>query len=748
MLQSQWVRVCGSFCALACAALGSPSSSQAHEPVSFGNEVMAVLSRAGCNQGACHGNQNGKNGFRLSLRGEDPAFDFQALTHDLASRRVDRLRPADSLVLLKAIAAIPHEGGRRFAPDSFEYSLMARWIAAGAPPDPPNTPRIQSLEVVPGTTVVEFPPPPLKIRVQGRFSDGTVRDLGRLVVFESSNPLVQVGHDGVVSAQAPGEATIQIRYLDRRAVVQIALIPARPNFTWTPVPETNFVDQQVFAQLRALRIRPSALSSDSVFLRRVMLDTLGVLPTAAETRAFLQDRRPDKRTRLVDQLLERPEFADFWALKWSDLLHNEEKTLDRKGVQAFHHWIRSRMAEGQPLNQFAHDLLAAQGSTYSQPAANFYRALREPTTRAEAVAQVFLGVRLQCARCHNHPFERWTQSDYHAFAAFFARIDYQIVENRRRDGFDKHEFIGEQIVFQKREGEWRHPRTGQVLPPRFLGVTETATIGPGGRLAALADWVSSDRNPFFARAQVNRIWFHLLGRGLVEPDDDFRESNPPVNAGLLEALTEDFVRHGYDLRHTVRLILNSRTYQLSAEPDPTNRDDENHFSHAIVRPLPAEPLLDGLTELLGVPVRFDGFPLGMHAREFPGTSQPPERGRRTRDAEIFLQRFGKPERLLGCDCERADQVDTTLSQVFQLVNGPVITSLLTEPENRLGRLLAQGKSTQEILEHFYLAALSRWPNSTEAHAALAYVERSKNRRAALEDVIWALVNCKEFLLRQ
>ncbi len=717
-------------------------------PVSFRNEVMAVLSKAGCNQGACHGNLNGKGGLKLSLRGDDPAWDFDALTRDTLGRRTDPLRPEASLVLLKATAAVPHEGGKRFAAASPEYDLLKRWIAEGTRADDDDAPLLRHLEAKPRSQVLVEPVERVQLHVKAVFSDGSTRDVTRLATFEPSNTNAGVTADGEAVRERLGETAILVRYLDQRVAVQLAFVPARPNFSWPNVPENNFIDRHVFAKLRTLRMTPAELCSDSVFLRRAYLDTIGMVPAAGEVRAFLGDPRPDKRARLIDRLLERPEFADFWALKWADVLRNEEKVLDRKGVQAFHHWIRQSIADGQPLNEFARELLAARGSTYNRPAANFYRALRDPQTRAEATAQVFLGIRLQCARCHNHPFDRWTQNDYHSLAAFFARIDYRIVENHRTDRLDGHEFDGEQIVFLKREGEVKHPRTGAVMRPLFLGAATPAFSGDADRLQALADWVASSDNPFFARTQVNRIWYHLLGHGLVDPNDDFRASNPPVNGPLLEALTRDFVSHKFDLRHTVRTIMNSRTYQLAALPNETNRDDETNFSHALVRPLQAEQLLDSLAQVFGAPVKFAGQPLGTRAAQVPGV---PTFRQRTQTepptaAEQFLKAFGKPERLLSCDCERSD--DTTLTQAFQLLTGALLNQLLSEPDNRIGRMLAAKKGDGEIIEELYLTALCRLPSAKEREATLALVGRAKDRRAALEDVAWGLVNAKEFLLRR
>ncbi len=702
----------------------------AEKPVSFRNEVMAVLSRGGCNQGACHGNQNGKNGFKLSLRGEDPAFDLAALTRDTLGRRTDRLNPDASLLLSKAVGAVPHEGGKRFDRNSLEYSILRRWIAGGLQPDPATAARLRRLEVTPSSQVLIEPIDSVALRVRAHFSDGQTRDVTSLAVFEPSNLLVKIDRSGVVHREGMGESAIMVRYLDHQATVQLAFVPERPGFVWKAPPENNFIDHHVFAKLRSLRIQPAELASDNVFLRRVYLDTLGVLPTAAEARRFLSDSRPDKRERLIDELVQRPEFADFWALKWSDLLRNEEKTLDRKGVMLFHQWLRQNIQEGKPLNELARELISSRGSTYTHPPANYYRALRDPHTRAEAFAQVFLGIRMQCAKCHNHPFDRWT----------------------------KHEFDGEQIVWMDRRPGWVtpplallpseviHPRTGEVLRPLFPGQPTPEIQPEDDRLLLLADWVARPDNPYFARAQANRIWHHLLGRGLVDPLDDFRASNPPVNGPLLDALARELVEHRFDLRHLVRTILRSRTYQLAATPNETNRDDESNFSRAIVRPLQAEQLLDAVCQVTGVSSKFPGLPLGTRAGQLPGVGLSRERRQIVTASEKFLTVFGKPGRSLSCECERAE--DSTLAQAFQLITGEVINSKLGEPDNRLDQLLASGLTPEQMIEELYLSAVCRLPTAREKEAALRLLERTPQRRQALEDLAWGLLNAKEFLLRQ
>jgi hypothetical protein len=715
------------------------------EPVSFRQDVMPVLSRAGCNQGACHGNLNGRGGFKLSLRGEDPVADRAALTRGMLARRTDPLRPAESLILCKATGLIPHEGGPRFAIDSTEYRILRQWIADGCRDDDPSLPGLTRLEVTPTARILFEPEDRVKIGVKGHFADGSVRDLTHLAVFETTAAgVVDIAPDGTVTRLRPGELNVVVRYLDRQVPVTLAFLPARENFAEADVPLTHPVDKHLFPQLKALRLTPSPIADDTMFLRRAYLDALGVLPTADEAKAFLDDRSPAKRERLIDRLLARPEFSDFWAQKWADLLRAEEKALDRKGVRVFHQWIRDGIAAGKPLNEFAREVIAARGSTYQNPPANLYRSLREPYARAEAVAQVFLGVRLQCAKCHNHPFERWTQDDYHEFAAFFGRIDYRIVENNRKDKFDKHEFDGEQVVFLARDGGLKHPRTKEILIPRLLGGDRPAPDGDA--LQTLADWVASPDNPFFAKAQANRIWFHLMGRGLVEPNDDFRSSNPPVNGPLLEELAKQLRDSHFDLRALVRLIMNSRAYQLSSSPAGTNADDELHFSKALVQPLEAEQLLDAVAQVTGSRPKFEGYPRGTRAGQMAALPQERRSRRGGAEAERFLKAFGKPERLLTCECERSEEIG--LAQAFQLLTGEMLQEMLADPDNRIGQLLAAGKSDGEMIETLYLTALSRRPSPGESRKLTQFVAKAKDRRAAFEDVVWGLVNSKEFLLRR
>jgi hypothetical protein len=707
-------------------------------PVSFRNDVMAVVSKAGCNAGTCHGNANGKAGFKLSLRGEDPQWDFLALTRDVFGRRTNPFDPDQSLILLKATAQVAHEGGARFRKDSAEYGILRTWITGGLPNDVATAARVDRLEVTPGNAILLEPTNQIRLKVDAVFSDGTRRDVSSLAVYEPSSQMVKVDASGVATASKAGEVTVIVRYLERQAPVRLAFVPERLDFVWSKPPARNMIDEHVFAKLRSLRMNPSDLCTDSEFVRRAHLDVVGLLPTAEEARAFVADKRKDKRAQLIDRLLERPEFPDFWALKWADLLRNEEKVLDRKGVQLFHRWIRQSIAEDKPLDQFVRELLTARGSTYHQPAGNYLRALRDPITRAESTAQVFLGTRLQCAKCHNHPFDRWTQNDYYDWAEVFSPVQYKVLENNRRDGLDKHEFVGEQILWAGNERAVMNPRTSKPAKTRFLGETQT------GRSDELAEWIT--QHPIFARSQVNRIWFQLMGHGIVDPIDDFRPTNPPSHPALLEALAAEFTRGKFHLRPIIRLIMNSRTYQLSSVPNETNREDESNFSRAIIQRLSAEQLLDAQSQVTGVPVQFNGYPAGMRATQLPGVRAVRTRERKSSDEDLFLTTFGKPMRLLTCECERSSE--TSMGQAFHLISGPTINDFLTAADNRLAQLLASNKGDAAIVDELYWSALSRAPTKGELAKATALLSKASDRRATLEDLTWALVNAKEFVLRK
>lgn len=703
---------------------------------------MAVVSKAGCNMGSCHGNATGKGGFKLSLRGEDAGLDWAVLTREQEGRRVNLVEPEKSLILLKATGSIAHEGGTRFPIGSPEYTVLLDWLKGGAKDATAQAPRLTKLTVSPTESVLVEPVTEVKITATAAFSDGTQRDVSRFAVYEPNNQGAKVSVDGMVSRLQAGETTILVRYLDQQVPVHIAFVPARPGFVWRDQPAFNYIDTTVDQKLKVLRMNPSPVCGDDVFLRRAYLDLLGLVPPPEVARAFVADKAPDKRVKLIDRLLERDEFADFWALKWSDLMKMEPRTLDAKGVRVFHDWIRASIKANKPMDQFAREIVAARGSTFQNPPANWWRANRDPATRAENTAQVFLGTQLKCAQCHNHPFERWTQDDYYNWASLFSRIDYKVTDETKSDKNDKHEFKGDQEVLIKPAGFVINPRTGEKATPRFLGAGAPNTAKDRDELLALADWLS--KSPMFARTQVNRVWYNLLGRGLVEPVDDFRASNPPSHPELLEALTRDFTGHGYDLRHLIRVIMTSRIYQLSSEPNATNETDEANFSHALVRRLGAEQLVDSVSQILAVPLDLEGVPRGTRL------AQHPEGRKYYRNSVIEVDRFaatfGKPPRLIASDCERSN--DVALPQVFQMISGPFLQTMLTDSQNRLADLLEPEAQPADVIEKLYWLALSRPPTKGEATRLAAYCDQQGDLRRASEDIAWALLNSKEFLFRR
>ncbi|MBL8851095.1 MAG: DUF1549 domain-containing protein [Planctomycetaceae bacterium] len=715
------------------------------QEVSFRNDVMAVLSKGGCNTGTCHGNASGKGGFKLSLRGDNPDADYQTLVRDLSGRRLNLTEPDHSLLLEKATLGTGHGGGLRFRADSPEYALVRQWIAAGARPDADAAPRLVDLTVTPAERIVPLPEADVQLQAIATFSDGARRDVTTLAVYEPSSQIVDVSASGRITAERAGDVTIGVRFLNRQTPMRLSVFLPRQDFGWNPPPSTNPIDLLVFDRLRDLQIHPSPLCDDTTFLRRACLDLTGEVPTADEARDFIANADPHKRSRLVDRLLDTSAFSEFWAIHWSDLLRNEERTLDRKGVANLHAWVRTQIADNTPLDAIARRLLTARGSTYAEPAANYYRALRDPESRAEATAQVFLGLRLQCAKCHNHPFDRWTQDDYYSWGNVFAQVDYKVLANDRQDSNDKHEFAGEQIVFCKEDGALNDPRNGKPPAARLLSATESLPADTD-RLAAVADWVTSPDNPWFARTQANRIFAHLFGRGLVDPVDDIRITNPAVYPELLDWLANDLVAHGFDQRHTIRTLMNSSLYQLSSEPNDTNRDDETHFARNTVRRLTAEQLLDSIMLATGADVPFNGYPPGTRARQIAGVAAIRPRSQAPSMADRFLTRFGKPPREQSCDCERSDE--STLAQTFELISGPLIDDLLARPGNRIDQVLANHADNAAVIDDLYWTTLSRPPSPPEQQAALQHLNSHSNRRAAAEDLLWSLINSAEFLLRR
>lgn len=761
MSTSLWWRA--GFCCLSLSGLLSGLLGAAAEPHADAHptfdDVEIVLAKGGCNSGACHGNFRGRGGLRLSLRGEDPTADYRALTRGELGRRLDRLSPDDSLLLRKSSGQLAHEGGVRFGVDSELHQLLREWIRIGAPPPDPQAAQVERLEVDPPDSVLVSPQDSLQLRAIAVLADGTKRDVSRLAVYEPSTLGVTVAPDGQVRRVEDGESTVVVRYLGRQVAVRVAFIPDRPAIEAPASVGSgeNEIDRWIDSKLSRLRIVPSLPCDDATFIRRLYLDLLAIPPTSAEARAFVADMAPDKRTRLVEEVLARPELADHWALLWSDLLRNEEKVLDARGVDVFHAWLRDRFADGTPLDKLARSIVESRGSTYQNPPANYYRACRTPAARGETTAQVFLGVRLQCAQCHNHPFDRWTQDDYYDWGAVFARVDYEIVENNRQDKLDQHEFAGEQIVVLKPEGTLPNPRTQRDASPRLLGAEMPPLAADADPLVRLGEWLTGPDNRQFSRVMANRIWAQVMGRGLVEPVDDFRVTNPPSHPELLEMLTDELIASGHDLRHLLRNICTSRAYGRSSLPTASGAGDLLNYSHARVERLPAETLLDAQSAALDAPLRFAGHSEGLRAGQLPGVRRS---GRRGRDATVddqFLLAFGKPLRLLACECERSNE--TTLKQALVLVAGASLERQLTAPQGRVGRLArrlddaSQAAPARDIagerravVDELYWSVVGRAPTPTELDSALRLLAEL-DARPALEDLAWGLINSKEFLFR-
>lgn len=695
------------------------------EPISFAFETLVALSKHDCNSGACHGSPSGKGGFRLSLRAYDPVLDEETLIREAFNRRTNVLEPEQSLLLRKPVMELAHGGGRRMRKTDVAYKMLRDWISQGLKTDPADTPQCVKVEVYPTERTLHFPAHTQQLSVLAHFSDGSVRDVSDLALYASSDDNVaSVDTTGFVFAHDRGEAVIVVRYLDKVETAHMTFLKEVPGFHWPSPPEVNYVDQAVFAKLQRMQIVPSDLCTDEEFIRRVYLDVIGILPTPTEVRNFLADQSPNKRSTLIDQLLERPEYADFWALKWGDLLRANNKQVSASGVHKFRRWIVASIRDNKPYDKFVEELLSAEGSTFDNPPANYFRTAADMEDCAETTAQIFLGIRIQCAKCHNHPFERWTQDNYYGIGAFFNRV-------KRKPSPQPDEMV----IWVARDGEVTQPRTGELMKP-WLPLTGSVDLpGEEDRREAFIEWMRRKDNPLFAHAAVNRLWGHLFGRGIVEPVDDFRASNPPSNAELLDALAQDFIESGFDQKHIIRTILNSRTYQLSSKKNEFNAQDEKYFSHAGTRMLSAEQLLDAICHVTGVPEKFTGLPAGTRAIQLPSPDVDHQ----------FLKVFGQPAREMACQCERSSE--SNLSQALQMINGPLVHDKLRAENNHIRKAVAEGKSNREIIENLYMLAMCRQPSEPELERALAHVESQEDRVAGLEDVCWALLNAKEFLFQ-
>ncbi|MBL4845007.1 MAG: DUF1553 domain-containing protein [Planctomycetes bacterium] len=693
-------------------------------PVTFGQDVLPALTRAGCNTGSCHGSSRGKEGFRLSLFGYDPAGDYQRLTRELSGRRVDLSAALESLMLAKGGGSVRHGGGQRLDPSGESYRLIQEWIAAGAPADPRTLPKLIGIELSPPAAVLLEGEGSQRLVVRARYADGSDRDVTRFATLIPTDARTAGLVGQSVVAGVRGESWIMARYGQFTVASSFSVVPSEPLGPPAKSASAHWIDRLVDQKLRALRIDSSPVCDDATFLRRVTLDLSGRLPTADEARAFLADATPNKRTRWVDKELKRKEFAEVWVQKWAErlLVKSVPNQVSRKAALRYFAWLEARVAGNVPLDQIVRELLTAQGGVFEAPAVNFYQAERNGLKVAENVAQVFLGMRLQCAQCHNHPFDRWTQDDYYGWAAFFSQIG-------RKRGADPREVI----VFDRRRGEVKHPVTKRNVAPRFLGGEAPKTRGKDRRAVA-AEWITSPENPYFSRNAANLVWEHFFGVGIVHEPDDVRVSNPPRNPALLDALAERLIDVRYDLRKLVREIVTSQTYQRSVQATARNSLDDRNASHARVRRMRAEVLLDALSQVTGAPTKFPGLPLGARALRIPDGAT----------TSYFLTTFGRSRREGVCTCEV--RTEPNLGQALHLLNGASVSTKIRQGR-LVARLLKAKRTPAQILDELYLRALSRFPTVAERDALLRRVEAGPALASALEDVLWALLNSKEFLFQ-
>ncbi len=733
------VAVTGFGCSLVLLLAAGLPPARAAAP-SFLNDVEPLFTRVGCNSGACHGKGAGQNGFRLSLRGYAPELDYGWITREYEGRRISLAAPEDSLLLRKPLGQASHGGGKLFAPGSREHRVLFDWIKAGAPGPRPTDPTVQRLEVLPGSRVLA-PGQEEQLLVRAAYSDGSSRDVTWLARFDSNDAgVAEVDARGLVRVRRNGETAVRASFQGLAAVVVVTAPYDRPVDPKLYAARNNFIDDAVSNKLAALRIEPSGPCDDATFLRRAFLDTVGVLPAPEEVRAFLADARPDKRARLIDSLLARPEFVAYWALQLGDLFQNrKERDHDvrgTKGVRDFHEWLRAQVAADRPWDAIARDVLTAKGKTTDNPAVGYFivtvgeQQQAENTDVVSSVAQALLGTRIGCARCHNHPLERYTQDDYYHFAAYFSRV--RLERRDPRQGPTTLVVSAPDPNQNKNPVGVTQPRTGQFLKPQPLDRSPTDVKPGDDPRASLAAWMTDPKNEYFSGAMVNRLWQHFLGVGLVEPVDDLRASNPPSNPELWAALNREFVTHHYDLKHLMRVILNSRTYQRSSSTRPGNEADARFYSHFYVRRLPAEVLLDALGQSTGVPEAFPGYPTGIRAAQLPDPGL----------HSYFLTLFGRSERVTACACERNG--DVTMPQLLHLENGDCVVQKIGNPQGRLAALLRAHKPDAEMINDLFLASLSRLPSEAERAKVLESLKTADNRDEFYRDFFWALLNTKEF----
>ena len=692
-----------------------------HKPISFRLDVEPVFMKAGCNVGGCHGAARGKDGFHLSLFGYDPATDYTNLTRQITTRRINLAIPEESLLLQKSLGAVPHTGGERFKADTPLYHTLLQWLKAGAPDDPKTVAQATSLEILPKNAVLEEGTGQ-QMTVLAHYSDGTDRDVTSLALYMSNNdPSAKIADDGKVTAGARGEAFVMARFATFTVGSQVIVIPKNLKYQFPDVPEYNYIDTLVDAKLKKLRIVPSEICDDETFLRRAYIDITGTLPTPQQHDQFLADPDSHKREKLVDELLKSKEFVDLWVMKWAELLQiHSSNEVSYKAALLYFNWLQDQIARNVPFDQIVQELLGANGGTFKNPATNYYQITRETQKLAENTAQIFMGMRIQCAQCHNHPFDRWTMDDYYGFAAFFSQVGRKQAEDPR-----------EVIVFNSGGGEVRHPVGGRVMEPKFLGGGLADVKGKDRRIV-LAKWLASPDNPYFAKNLANIVWAHFFGKGIIDQVDDVRVSNPPVNPELLDTLGQKFQEYHYDFRHLIRDICLSRTYQTSSQTNSSNETDERNFAHSLVRRMRAEVMRDCITQVTETKDKFRGLPLGARAVEIADGNT----------SDYFLTTFGRATRETACSCEV--KMEPNLSQALALINGTTVSQKL-QNSPVLDQLFKEKKPPQEIVETLYLTCLSRRPTNAERQAIEEQLKESKDQKAAVTDVFWALLNSQEFM---
>ena len=688
----------------------------------FRNDVLPILTRAGCNSGRCHGSASGKDGFRLSLFGYDPVGDHYRLTREMSGRRINLADPANCLLVNKATGRVPHSGGQRIDPESGHYQTLVEWLSAGAEPDPAQTPFPTRIEVFPKRAVFGQQDLEQKLVVMAYYSDGTDRDVTDVAVFISNNEsAAKVSPEGVITSTGSGAAFVLARFDEFTQGTSVIVRPGT-EFVFPELPANNYIDEVVYKQWRDMHLSPSELCSDEVFLRRVSIDLIGLLPSSEERQRFLTDATPNKRERLVAALVERDEFLDLWVMKLAELLQiRTVNGVSPKGLQIYDRWLRDRIRSGAKIDQIVRELIPATGGTFENPATNYYQTETTPQLLAENVAQTFLGTRIQCAQCHNHPFDRWTMNDYYGFAAFFSQVGYKQAKDPR-----------ELTIFNAAAGELLHPVGGARVEPRFLGdTTPTAVAGEDIR-KALATWLTSKNNVAFARNTGNIVWAQFFGIGIVEPVDDIRVSNPPSNPELFAALGDRLISYDFDIKPLVRDICNSRTYQLSTQRNESNAWDERQFSHGRIRRMRAEVLLDCVNLITETEERFPGLPAGSRAVQLADG----------RTQNYFLTTFGRSTRNTPCTCEV--KTSPTLSQALHLLNGETTSGKIVEGK-LIDRLLAAKSDPMQVVDELYQRCLTRSPSPKEVAAIQAKLAQSDNMSEALTDLFWALLNSNEFI---